>query len=153
MKIFVEIPEFPNNEFKAAAVRAICNLSNPSLTLKEAKDMVETPGWHHIPNNMVEPLGKTKHDLISFVERQRIDYDSNSDALYNYGAQVVFYMNNGQPAGYKPPTPTPEPLPPTPNDLLDSLTPALTKALEIRDYTMLRIVAGVAEDIIEKYNL
>lgn len=94
MKIFIEIPKQPNDQYKVSAIKAIRNLSSPPLSLKETKDMVETPGWHHIPNNVVEPLGKTKCDLISFMGLQRIDYDSNSDAIYDYGGHVVFLLNN-----------------------------------------------------------
>lgn len=162
MKIFVDIPALANNKFKVSAIKAIRSLSYPVMSIMDAKKLTETPGWHRIPNNVVAPLGKTKHDLINFVESYALDYSALSDAIHDYGAIIVFHNHNTEPAGYKPPaptpeplppTPTPKPLPPTPNDLLDSLTPALTKALEIRDYTMLRIIAGVAEDIIEKYNL
>lgn len=104
MKIFVEIPVFRNDEFKGSAIKAIRNLSNPFLTLKEVKDIVETPGWHRIPNNVVAPLGKTKHDLINFV----IDYEKDTNAIEAYGARIVFHNHNTEPAGYKPPTPTPE---------------------------------------------
>ena len=151
MKIFIQIPEFPHNEFKVSAIKAIRNMSHPPLPFGGVKTMVETPGWHRIPNNMVEPLDMTKDDLRNYMVLRSMDYEKDTNAIYDYGARIVFYLHNGEPAGYKPPEQSPKQ--PYPHDLLDSLQPSLRKALEIGDYTMLRILAGMAENIVEKYNL
>lgn len=175
MKIFVDIPKSPNMAYKVSAIKAIRNLSDPPLPLPIAKKITETPGWHHIYNDKVRGLGPYMQLLDQELTQSSVSAYDCLKALRDYRAGLMLYADDEQPEGYVDPddrptpeqptlrdllyradptlAPKPKPLPPTPNDLLDSLTPALTKALEIRDYTMLRIIAGVAEDIIEKYNL
>lgn len=109
MKIFVEIPVFRNDEFKVAAVKAIRSLSDPIMSLKDAKTMVETPGWHHIPNNVLKPLSMTKADLRNHMAGRSLDYYTSFNAIEAYGGRVMLYLHNGQPAGYVYPDDRPTP--------------------------------------------
>ena len=105
MKIFIQIPALPNNEFKVSAIKAIRNMSHPPLPFGGVKTMVETPGWHRIPNNMVEPLGMTKTDLRDYMERRSMDYETDVNAIYNYGGHIAFHLNNTEPGSHRSPEP------------------------------------------------
>lgn len=149
MKIFIQIPALPNNEFKVSAIKAIRDMSHPPLPLRDVKTMVETPGWHRIPNNMVEPLGMTKTDLRDYMERRSMDYETDVNAIYNYGGHIVFYLHNGEPAGYKPPASTPAPAPDL--DSAGLRRPALTpKPLTQEQMNSMHVVFAILDHAIRE---